>query len=318
MQWPAKGSTPLRHIIQPGLLAALIVTSPALFAEKMELPTLNCRIEPHVVIDVSSAVEGLIDDMLVDKNQRVTKGQKLALLESDVEKVTVNLRRIQAEMEGDFNAKQLAYEYSLRKQERMKGLYEKKAVPFQQMDEAKTETAVAAQQLQQAKDRKLQAKLEYQRARESLKRRTITSPINGLVVDRFKDPGEHVEDEPLLQLAQLDPLRVEVFAPITMFGLIEPGMKGEIIPDLPNQQGIYKGEVVMVDQVIDAPSNTFGIRLAFPNPDYKLPSGLKCKVRFPNVMVETAPLLGSDVPLADSPETFSIDLESQQSDSNWR
>ena len=36
----------------------------------------------------------------------------------------------------------------------------------------------------------------------------------------------------------------------------------------------------IVDSIIDAASGTFGVRLEMPNPDYRLPSGLKCKVIF--------------------------------------
>jgi membrane fusion protein, multidrug efflux system len=32
--------------------------------------------------------------------------------------------------------------------------------------------------------------------------------------------------------------------------------------------------------VIDAASGSFGVRLEMPNPDYRLPAGLKCKVVF--------------------------------------
>ena len=35
------------------------------------------------------------------------------------------------------------------------------------------------------------------------------------------------------------------------------------------------------DRVVDAASGTFGVRLELPNPGYRLPAGLKCKVRFP-------------------------------------
>ncbi|MEJ2180550.1 MAG: efflux RND transporter periplasmic adaptor subunit, partial [Gammaproteobacteria bacterium] len=35
-----------------------------------------------------------------------------------------------------------------------------------------------------------------------------------------------------------------------------------------------------VDQVIDAASGTVGVRLELPNPNYKIPAGVKCKVNF--------------------------------------
>ena len=42
----------------------------------------------------------------------------------------------------------------------------------------------------------------------------------------------------------------------------------------------YSATVAIVDRVIDPASNTFGVRLKLPNPDYRLPSGLQCQVRF--------------------------------------
>lgn len=242
--------------------------------------SLNCRIEPNTLIDISSPVEGLIGEMLVEKNQEVIKGQELAKLESSVEIATVALRRAQADMNGEIEAKKLTYSFSKRNLKRIEDLYKSKATSFAQLDEAKTEYALAAQQLQQARDRKTQAELEFVRADKLLQRRTIVSPINGLVVDRYKDIGEHVDDEPVIQLAQLDPLKVEVFAPASLFGKIEIGMMATVVPESRVHKRSYPAEVVMVDKVIDAPSHTFGIRLSFPNPDNRLPSGLKCRVEF--------------------------------------
>jgi len=44
--------------------------------------------------------------------------------------------------------------------------------------------------------------------------------------------------------------------------------------------GLYKANVTVVDQIIDAASGTFGVRLTLPNPKNTIPVGLKCKVRF--------------------------------------
>jgi hypothetical protein len=38
----------------------------------------------------------------------------------------------------------------------------------------------------------------------------------------------------------------------------------------------------VVDHVVDAASSLFGVRLELPNRDYRLPAGLKCKVRLPS------------------------------------
>jgi len=244
---------------------------------------LNCRIEPSTMIALSSPVVGVISEVLVDKNSKVEKGTVVARLESSVETATAELRRVQAELHSDVDAQRLQLDFSQRNLERVNNLYEKKAASFTELDKAKTEHAIAAQQLQQAQDRKRQADLEYKRAQADLQKRTIVSPVSGIVVERFKQPGEHIDFEPVLKIAHLDPLKVEVFAPSSLYGAIKEGMKATVTPELGSISKTYTADVVLVDQVIDGPSNTFAIRLSIPNPDNKIPSGLKCKVSFQGV-----------------------------------
>ena len=65
-----------------------------------------------------------------------------------------------------------------------------------------------------------------------------------------------------------------------LIGAIKVGMNAEITPENPVDQKVYKAKVTIVDRVIDAASGTFGVRLELPNPKYRLPAGLKCKVAF--------------------------------------
>ncbi len=109
----------------------------------------------------------------------------------------------------------------------------------------------------------------------------FTDRIKGVVVERFLAPGEFVEEQPILKIAQIDPLNVEAIVPVEFFGSIKVGMQAEVQPEEP-VGGIYTAKVKIVDQVIDAASGTFGVRLELPNPGYKLPAGLKCKVIFPD------------------------------------
>jgi multidrug efflux pump subunit AcrA (membrane-fusion protein) len=74
-------------------------------------------------------------------------------------------------------------------------------------------------------------------------------------------------------------LNVEVIAPASIFGSVRVGMTGyvNLAPFFP---GSYKAKVVVVDKVIDAASGTLGVRLQLPNPDNKIPAGIKCTVEF--------------------------------------
>jgi hypothetical protein len=63
-------------------------------------------------------------------------------------------------------------------------------------------------------------------------------------------------------------------------GSINVGQRAEVTPQAP-LNGTYTARVTVVDHVVDAASGTFGVRLELPNRDYRLPAGLKCKIRFP-------------------------------------
>jgi membrane fusion protein, multidrug efflux system len=80
-----------------------------------------------------------------------------------------------------------------------------------------------------------------------------------------------------MKLAQIDPLNVEVILPVTLFPSIKVGMRAMVVPEAP-VGGQHFAEIKIVDSVIDAASGTFGVRLELPNPNNRLPAGLKCKV----------------------------------------
>jgi len=129
-------------------------------------------------------------------------------------------------------------------------------------------------------DAKFQGSTYQRDAMEKLRLRTISSPIDAVVVDRKQSPGDYVGETPILTLADINPLHVEVIVPVERLGTIRKGMRAEVYPAAP-VGGKYEAKVAIVDQVIDAASGTFGVRLILPNPKHKLPAGLKCKVEFP-------------------------------------
>ncbi len=239
----------------------------------------DCLMEPHRTVEVKSALDGRIEVINVERSDFVTAGQPLVVFESDVEKATVELARAKTEMKAEYNSSKVSHRFAVRKLGRFDGLAEEGVVAVQTKDEVETEAALARLQTIQAKENKRLAELELKRALAVLDQHTVESPLTGVVVERYKSPGEYPEDSAILTLAQLDPLNVEVLLPASMFGSIQPGMKASVSPESP-LDGSYPAEVKIVDRVVDASSGTFGVRLELPNPDNKLPGGLKCTVSF--------------------------------------
>jgi RND family efflux transporter MFP subunit len=236
-------------------------------------------IEPRMAVKVGSGVYGIIDTVTVDRGDTVKAGQVIATLQSGVERATMELARTRAEMKATIKGKKEELEYAKRKQERLRDLYEKKALPFNDWDDAETKRILAELQLAEALENKKVAEMEFKRSTEVVNRTVIKSPITGVVVERFLSPGEYIENQAILKVAQIDPLYVEVIMPVKMLGSVKVGMKGLVKPEAP-VGGIYTAGVIVVDRVVDAASGTFGVRLELPNPEYHLPPGLKCKVVF--------------------------------------
>ena len=239
---------------------------------------LDCLIEPYVVVAIGSPVSGLVETV-ADRGALVEKGQVVATLESSLETAAVAIARFRAEADTAIKTNQARVEFGTRAHARSKELFDKGTITSNEMDEVATQKLLAEMGLLEAQENQRLARLELQRATAALALRTIRSPITGSVVSRFLSPGELAGETALLRVAQLDPLRVEVFAPVSLIGQIRVGSRGQVVPEAP-VGGVHQARVTVVDRVVDAASGTFGVRLELANPGYRLPAGLKCKVRF--------------------------------------
>ena len=266
--------------IRFGFLFLLLMTSLFFKAVAAESAVIeDCVIEPNEVAEVSSEVDGVIDRITVTRGDLVKRGQVVATLKSSIEKATVELARVRSERDQAIKAKRARLEFTQRRLKRNQELFEKNLISEQIVDEAETDVLLAELELGEFLEERMIAILELERAQEALKNRTIRSPFSGIVVDVLVAPGESIENRPLLRIASIDPLNVEIIAPVALFGKIKKGMTGKVMPEEPIG-GKYTAKVVIVDQLLDAASGTFGIRLQLPNQKYKLPAGLRCKVEF--------------------------------------
>ena len=243
------------------------------------IPELDCVIEPSEIVDVGVALPGVVQRILADPSDFIKKGDVLVKMNNGVELAAAELAKARAKMNTAINLRKETAAFGDLTQKRNQELFKKSAISVQEMDQLKTETRVAKLQVQQEKDNKRIAELQYQRARAVLNQRTIRSPFDGVVMDRFKAAGEYVDDEPLLRVAKLNPLHVEVIIPVVHLGKVKRGMKAEV-SSLFSGADDYVATVERVDTVADTASGTFGVRLSLENPDNTIPAGLRCQLSF--------------------------------------
>ena len=288
-------------LFAPVLLLSLLCAATALAAAGVN--EFEGLIEPFEIVNVGSPVEGVVAEVLVERSGLVRQGDPLVRLESSVEEAALNRAQATAAVEGEIRTEEARLTHARRQHGRIAELFKSEAISAEKKDEAATEVTLSAARLKKAREDKEVARLEAARAQALLNQRTIKSPIDGVVVERLVATGEFVDDKPLLRLADLDPLRVEVILPDALFRAITPGMDAEVRPDGP-EAGSHQARVTVVDRVIDPASGTFGVRLELPNPDYRLPSGLKCTVRFAGVSAAApAPATANPAPTSVNPQT---------------
>lgn len=270
----------VQNILRSGgvILVSLLVSSPTL-AAKQAPSSLDCVITPSEIVDLSSAVPGVIDSVEVDRSDWVEPGQILARMDSGVEKAQLKIAAARAAMDKEIEIQATKNAFDSRNRKRVEVLHHKQAVSFREVDKAKLEVNISALKHLHARELLKLRQLEMQKAEAVLEQKIIRSRVKGVVVQRFKTPGEYVEKQAIMRVARLDPLHVEVIAPMQLFGSIKVGMQAAVMPESFSTEP-RSATVSIVDPMGDAASGTFGIRLTLPNSDNKLPAGLKCNVRF--------------------------------------
>jgi membrane fusion protein, heavy metal efflux system len=228
--------------------------------------TLGCLITPARVADLGTPQAGVVERMLVDRGDTVRQGQPLALLQAPGERAALRTAAAQATLG-----------LTQQKVQRAESLHREQFISDIALDQARTDLSVAGQALRQAEDQRAIYQAEAAQALTQLGQRALRSPFDGVVVDRMAQPGERVELQPLLRVADVARLRVEVVVPASQFGQVRTGARHVVKADVPGVPG-REATVTQVDQVIDAASNTFRVRLALDNADRAVPAGARCQI----------------------------------------
>ncbi len=237
----------INRIITACLLAASTSATAGVFDEGQ----ISCLLEPSDDIQLSSQVSGVAKKIHVKRGDYVKKGQLLVSLASRVERIQLDLAKARDEL-------------SSKKIDRNKELMQKQLLSGHETDELLTERKIAT--------------LEVAYAKENLRRRSIYSPVSGLITEKRISKGEYVGTDPLMTIVVLDPLHAEVVLSSAHYGEVQQGQKVKMIID---EQGGHSldGTVSIVDKTIHAASGTFGIQVKVKNKGQKLPSGLKCLIQ---------------------------------------
>lgn len=229
--------------------------------------TATGTIEAITTVDVGTQVSGIIKNVFVDFNDNVREGQLLAKI--DETNLIEQLKQSQAGL--DQAIAQLNYQEATYK--RLKALYEKQLVAESDYDQALFN-------FENSKAAVVNARSAVSRAKVNLDYASITSPIDGVVLNRAVEEGQTVAasfNTPTLFTIVNDLTQMEVQTSVDEadIGKVKEGQKVEFTVDAYPDLN-FEGSVSQVRLQPVTTNNvvTYVVILNAPNPDKKLMPGM--------------------------------------------
>ena len=246
-----------------------------LLVSAVQAAPLACLIEPSQVVDIGSPVVGVLATVAVERGDTVRRGTVVATLRREVERANLSAASQRSEVQAELRAARAAAELARSKLVRAEDLRRQNFISEVAVEQARSEAEVAHRRVDAVREQQRAAASDTETARSQFAQRELAATIDGVVVERYLHPGERVDDKPILRLARLDPLRVELVLPLSDLGRLKAGDTVHLKPDYPGAPR-KAATVERVDKIVDAASRTFRARLNLPNPDHAILAGVRC------------------------------------------
>ncbi len=229
--------------------------------------TATGEIQPVNTINVGSQVSGTIEDIFVDYNSHVKKGDVLLTIEPSVLQSTVD------ESLATLDSMKSELKFAQSEYNRNKSLYNDGFISRAEMEKSQT-------QYEQAQQAVNKAQYAYERAVTNLGYATITSPVDGTVISRKVDKGQTVaasfQTPDLFEIAEdLSKMQIETAVSEADIGMIKDGQPVTFTVDAyPNM--VFKGNVQQIRLSPTTVSNVvvYTVVIDVDNSDLKLMPGM--------------------------------------------
>lgn len=187
------------------------------------------------IVQVSTDISGLVTEVFVENDQRVTKGQ--LLFQVDTQRFELARQHASASLENAQASLRFA-EQVQRRNHALKGLVAEQAVQQADSDELKARAKVAL------------AKVALKTAELDLERSSVKAPVNGIITYADLRPGAYVQaGRGMLALVDLDSLRVEGYFQENRLHHVHLGDRAEV--SLMGDERKLYGTVVSITAAIN-------------------------------------------------------------------
>ena len=242
-------------------------------------------IEPINTVSIGSQVSGRIEQIFVDFNTEVEKGQQLAqidtsLFEAQLQQSKANINNARATLARN----QALLDYDTKTYHRYKNLYDRNLVSKNDLDSAESAYKSDLAQVAAAKAQIMQAEANYATASANMGYTKIVSPVKGIVISKEVEVGQTVaasfQTPTLFMVAEdLTKMRIETSVSEADIGKVKEGQEVEYTLD-GYPDSIFKGTVTQVRLSPTTESNvvTYTVVIEVDNQEGKLLPGMTANV----------------------------------------
>ncbi len=265
----AAATTPIEHRVDVPALTVGV-------ADIESTLQISGNLMPQTRVGVMSKLPGTLSRVSVDIGDRVRAGQVVATLDRreidaqvDAAAATVNVAR------AGIESAEAALANASLELDRNRNLFERGAVPRQRLDTAETARRASAAQRDLANATLAQTEAALRRARELQRDATLTSPIDGVIVERNYDAGSLVGpgDKAIVAVADLRVMKLEAGVSELEAGRLRVGMPVRVsVQARPGD--VFEGRLAAIAPEVDARNRHFAIEVRVPNPTSVLLSGM--------------------------------------------
>jgi WD40 repeat protein len=232
---PERDVPPRRAAASPSVAVAEATGT----AEALRDPVVvhSCGLVPVQEQDVSSQVDGVFQDLLVDLGAQVGRGQVLGRLDDRLLRPQVELLRIKAASESAKLIAKAQYDEIELKTATSEKLLAKGVTPSLEYRTYAHQRERCLEEMKKAQEDQEVAHKELERALRMLELHEVRSAIPGEVTKLYRRKGESVRQmEPLFRVSNSNRLCVEGLCKVQQADLLRVGMRAVVEPELASEQ----------------------------------------------------------------------------------
>ncbi len=242
-------------------------------------------IEPVNTVDIGSQVSGMINEIYVDYNSEVKKGQLLAQIDTSLFEAQLNQSKANIDnAKATLMKNKAVLEYDTKTYNRYKNLYARNLVSKNDLDSAESAYKTDLAQVAAAKASIMQAQANYNTAAANMRYTKIISPVDGIVISKEVEVGQTVaasfQTPTLFTVAEdLTKMRIETSVSEADIGKVKEGQEVEYTLD-GYPDSIFTGIVTQVRLSPTTESNvvTYTVIIEVENEESKLMPGMTANV----------------------------------------